>query len=53
MGLRIVKKAEEYGQVMEVDFSSDVVEKLSNRQHVNLVNHLPYKLRQVVILHYL
>jgi RNA polymerase sigma-70 factor (ECF subfamily) len=53
MRLRIVKKAEQYEQTTEVDFSGDIVNKLSNQHLVNLVNELPYKLKQVIILRYL
>ncbi|MFJ7847948.1 sigma-70 family RNA polymerase sigma factor [Peribacillus sp. NPDC097206] len=53
MRLRISKKAEETKQVAIPDFSNDIVEKISNRHLVDLVNQLPYKLKQVVILRYL
>ncbi|MGE7663941.1 sigma-70 family RNA polymerase sigma factor [Peribacillus sp. NPDC097197] len=53
MRLRISKKVEETKQVAIPDFSNDIVEKISNRHLVDLVNQLPYKLKQVVILRYL
>ncbi|OAB45477.1 sigma-70 family RNA polymerase sigma factor [Paenibacillus glacialis] len=51
--LRITKKAEEYEQTMTYDFSHHVVDKLSNHSLLSSVEHLPYKLKHVVILHYL
>ncbi|MBU8879791.1 sigma-70 family RNA polymerase sigma factor [Bacillus sp. FJAT-29790] len=53
MFLRIVKKAEEYVQVTEMDFSTDVIDRMTNQQLVHLVNDLPFKLKQVIILRYL
>lgn len=53
MRLRISKKAEEVKQVTAPDFSNEIVEKISNQHLVDLVNQLPYKLKQVVILRYL
>ncbi len=51
--IRTTKKVEEYNQVTEVDFSNHVVDKIANKQLIKLVNDLPYKLRQVIILRYL
>ncbi|MGG3799585.1 sigma-70 family RNA polymerase sigma factor [Metabacillus fastidiosus] len=51
--LRILKKAEGHKQVIEFDFSNDVVDKLSNHELISLIDSLPYKLKQVVILRYL
>lgn len=53
MRLRISKKAEDTKQVTVPDFSNDIVDKISNQHLVDLVNQLPYKLKQVVILRYL
>lgn len=38
---------------MEVDFSSHLIHKLGNRYLLEQVQRLPYKLQQVVTLHYL
>lgn len=51
--LRILKKAEQVEQAIEHDFSSEVVDKMSNLPLLESVERLPYKLKQVVILHYL
>ncbi|KGE19086.1 sigma-70 family RNA polymerase sigma factor [Paenibacillus wynnii] len=51
--LRLIHKAERYGQAMDSDFTSEVVDKIANRPLLASVNSLPYKLKQVVILHYL
>jgi len=51
--LRTTKKAEGYEQSMAYDFTHEVVEKLSNHSLLASVQLLPYKLKQVVILHYL
>jgi len=51
--LRILKKAEHAVVTMEHEFSDDVVERLSNRALIKSVNTLPFKLKQVIILHYL
>ncbi len=51
--LRIMKKAEGQKQAIEFDFSNDLVDKMSNHRLIELINTLPYKLKQVVILHYL
>ncbi|EEL50968.1 MULTISPECIES: sigma-70 family RNA polymerase sigma factor [Bacillus cereus group] len=53
MRLRIVKKAEEHKKPIEFDFSSDVVNKISNQKLIALIHKLPYKLKQVIILRYL
>jgi RNA polymerase sigma-70 factor (ECF subfamily) len=51
--LRIVKKAKNYHDAMAYDFSNEVADKLSNRSLLATIDRLPYKLKQVVILHYL
>ncbi|MBJ8105104.1 MULTISPECIES: sigma-70 family RNA polymerase sigma factor [Bacillus cereus group] len=53
MRLRIVKKAEEQRKPVQIDFSSDVVSKISNQKLIELIHKLPYKLKQVIILRYL
>lgn len=53
MRFRIVKKASEYESGTVIDFSNDIVDKITNQQLINLVNELPYKLKQVIILRYL
>jgi RNA polymerase sigma-70 factor (ECF subfamily) len=51
--LRILKKAEQVERAMEHDFTSEVVDKITSRSLLESVDCLPYKLKQVVILHYL
>ncbi|ETT45621.1 sigma-70 family RNA polymerase sigma factor [Paenibacillus sp. FSL P4-0338] len=51
--LRIMNKAEQTSETMVQDFSSDVVERMTNRVLTEGVSRLPYKLKQVIILHYL
>ncbi|WP_002148428.1 sigma-70 family RNA polymerase sigma factor [Bacillus cereus] len=53
MRLRIVKKAEEQRKPVQVDFSNDVVSKISSQKLIELIHKLPYKLKQVIILRYL
>lgn len=53
MHLRIVNKAEVFKQAAALDFSNEIIDKLANQQLVELVNQLPYKLQQVIILRYL
>ncbi|GAB6424239.1 sigma-70 family RNA polymerase sigma factor [Bacillus luti] len=53
MRLRIIKKAEEQRKTVQIDFSNDVVSKISNQKLVELIHKLPYKLKQVIILRYL
>lgn len=53
MRYRIVKKAEEMDQSTVLDFSNEIIEKITNKQLVHLVNDLPFKLKQVIILRYL
>lgn len=38
---------------MQIDFSNDVVSKISNQKLIKLIHKLPYKLKQVIILRYL
>ncbi|WNS41121.1 sigma-70 family RNA polymerase sigma factor [Paenibacillus sp. MMS20-IR301] len=51
--LRIVTRMEQTSQRMEHDFAGDVVERLANRGLIELVEGLPFKQKQVIILHYL
>ncbi|WP_121614204.1 sigma-70 family RNA polymerase sigma factor [Mesobacillus foraminis] len=53
MSYRVVKKVQELEQVTVLDFSNEIVNKITNQQLVHLVNELPYKLKQVIILRYL
>ncbi|MDI6674376.1 sigma-70 family RNA polymerase sigma factor [Bacillus wiedmannii] len=53
MRLRIIKKAEEQRKPVQIDFSNDVVSKISNKKLIELIHKLPYKLKQVIILRYL
>ncbi|NBI29229.1 sigma-70 family RNA polymerase sigma factor [Chengkuizengella marina] len=53
MHFRNVKKAEGYAQKAEHDFSNDIVDRHFNDKLLDSVDNLPYKLKQVVILHYL
>ncbi|KAA0546607.1 sigma-70 family RNA polymerase sigma factor [Bacillus sp. BGMRC 2118] len=53
MRIRIVKKAESHKEVSDLDFSNEVIEKVTNQHVINLVNTLPYRLKQVIILRYL
>ncbi|CAH1216445.1 ECF RNA polymerase sigma factor SigW [Paenibacillus auburnensis] len=51
--LRVIKKAEHMRERMEYDFAGEVADRLSNRELLETVNRLPFKLKQVIILHYL
>jgi RNA polymerase sigma-70 factor (ECF subfamily) len=51
--LRIVKKAENCQDTMAYDFSNEIADKISNFSLLASVDRLPFKLKQVVILHYL
>lgn len=51
--LRILKKAEHADLIMEHEFTNDVVDRLSNQALLASVECLPFKLKQVIILHYL
>ncbi|MEK3718408.1 sigma-70 family RNA polymerase sigma factor [Paenibacillus sp. FSL P2-0089] len=51
--LRILKKAEQVNLVVEPEFTSKIVDKISNHSLLASVDSLPYKLKQVIILHYL
>lgn len=53
MSLRITKKAEEFHNTTELDFTGEIIEKIANQQLISLVNELPYKHKQVIILRYL
>ncbi len=51
--LRIAKKVEKYQQGMVLDIADDIIDKIDNKHLVSLVESLPYKLKQVIILRYL
>lgn len=53
MRLRITHKAESFETKTLFDFSDELINKISNEQLITQVNQLPFKLKQVVILHYL
>ncbi|HDR7276009.1 MULTISPECIES: sigma-70 family RNA polymerase sigma factor [Bacillus] len=53
MRLRIIKKAEEQRKPVQIDFSNDVISKISNQKLIELIHKLPYKLKKVIILRYL
>ncbi|KAB2334881.1 sigma-70 family RNA polymerase sigma factor [Cytobacillus depressus] len=53
MRFRIMQKAEVNKQMMIVDFSNDIVDRMTNEHLVHLVNDLPFKLKEVIILRYL
>jgi RNA polymerase sigma-70 factor (ECF subfamily) len=53
MRFRISKKVEEINEIKESDYTKETIEKLVNNQLVKLVDELPYKLKQVIILRYL
>ncbi|WP_053360719.1 sigma-70 family RNA polymerase sigma factor [Bacillus sp. FJAT-27251] len=53
MSLRITRKAEENPPIFALDFSDAIVEKITNQELVKLVEKLPFKLKQVIILRYL
>ncbi|MNI24802.1 ECF RNA polymerase sigma factor SigW [compost metagenome] len=50
---RLLKRVEHGVERMEYDFTGEVVERLAGRTLLEAVNRLPFKLKQVVILHYL
>lgn len=49
---RLLQKAEVREEV-EQDFSHELTDKMSQQALIHVVNKLPFKLKQVVILHYL
>lgn len=51
--LRISKKAEHTSEIQDADVAGEVIDRLSSRMLMDKVNSLPYKLRQVIVLHYL
>jgi RNA polymerase sigma-70 factor (ECF subfamily) len=51
--LRVIRRAEHTSEGMEYDFAGEVVDRLANRALLDSVNRLPFKLKQVIILHYL
>ncbi|WP_405157265.1 sigma-70 family RNA polymerase sigma factor [Paenibacillus sp. FSL K6-0108] len=50
---RFSKQMEKSDMGLEYDFSGDLINKLANRPLLEQVHRLPYKLQQVVTLHYL
>ncbi|WP_025692107.1 sigma-70 family RNA polymerase sigma factor [Paenibacillus zanthoxyli] len=50
--IRLIKKAQQ-SIIAAYDFSGEVVDKISYRPLIASVERLPFKLKQVVILHYL
>ncbi|MBY0014387.1 sigma-70 family RNA polymerase sigma factor [Paenibacillus typhae] len=50
---RLIRRAEQAAERMEHDFAGEVVDRLTNHALLSAVNQLPFKLKQVVILHYL
>ncbi|MDT3426180.1 RNA polymerase sigma-70 factor (ECF subfamily) [Paenibacillus forsythiae] len=50
--IRLIKKVQR-STTLDHDFSGEVVDKVSYRPLIASVERLPYKLKQVVILHYL
>ncbi|UPK47584.1 sigma-70 family RNA polymerase sigma factor [Paenibacillus pabuli] len=50
---RFSKQMEKSDTGLEYDFSGDLINKLANRPLLEQVHRLPYKLQQVVTLHYL
>ncbi|AIQ11703.1 sigma-70 family RNA polymerase sigma factor [Paenibacillus durus] len=50
--IRLIKKAQQ-SIIAAYDFSGEVVDKISYRPLITSVERLPFKLKQVVILHYL
>ncbi|NMD72842.1 sigma-70 family RNA polymerase sigma factor [Bacillus sp. DNRA2] len=53
MSFRVLKKVESSSQLTVIDQTNELNDKISNLQLSELVNGLPYKLRQVIILRYL
>lgn len=53
MQFRFSKRIEKSEAGLEYDFSTDLINKLANRPLLEQVCRLPYKLQQVVTLHYL
>jgi RNA polymerase sigma-70 factor (ECF subfamily) len=53
LGFRSQTKISQQPIKIENDFSGVVVDKISNEQLIVLINKLPYKLKQVIILRYL
>ena len=52
MTFRIMKKAEQFEEYIVWDTASGIIDKLSHEKLAALVNDLPFKLKQAVILHY-
>ncbi|WP_062324202.1 sigma-70 family RNA polymerase sigma factor [Paenibacillus pabuli] len=50
---RFNKRMEKSDPGLEYDFSGDIINKLANRPLLEQVYRLPYKLQQVITLHYL
>jgi RNA polymerase sigma-70 factor, ECF subfamily len=53
MLLRVINKVGLYEKSEVIDITNEMIEKIANEKIAELVNHLPFKLKQVVILHYL
>ncbi|MDV2684076.1 sigma-70 family RNA polymerase sigma factor [Alkalihalophilus lindianensis] len=53
MSFRILKRAETVSREYSEDFTPGLIEQLSNETLITLIDQLPFKLKQVVILHYL
>ncbi|MET3549430.1 RNA polymerase sigma-70 factor (ECF subfamily) [Paenibacillus favisporus] len=51
--VRVIKRVEQIEQAVVYDFSNEVVNKVSNRSLLACVDRLPFKLKIVIILHYL
>lgn len=53
MQFRFSQRVERMDMGMEMDFAGDLINKLANRPLLEHVRCLPYKLQQVITLHYL
>lgn len=53
MQFRFSQRVERMDMGMEMDFAGDLINKLANRPLLEHVRRLPYKLQQVITLHYL
>ncbi|MFD1736339.1 sigma-70 family RNA polymerase sigma factor [Bacillus salitolerans] len=53
MMLKVIHKAVQHQARYEFDTASEIIEKINNEKLLELINQLPYKLKQIVILHYL
>lgn len=50
---RVMEKVRNYEIEEVTDFSGSVIDRLSNEQLLNHINQLPFKIKSVIILHYL